>query len=362
MLLRTILPWLAGFLIGGSTFGAITLAQSPTLLTQHSSREQLGELLRLGREYVDAGDYPNAIAIYERAASLDNQNPKIFSGIGYLHARQGRFREAVRAYQQALSLDPDNPRFYYALAFSLANTGDYANAATAYYYAIQLEPRDVKNYLGLGVVLLRQGDYEKATEAYQRVIALDPNNQQAFTIMGSALIQQGRIDEAIAYLQNATQRFPRSSELNLQLATAVLQKGEIEKGFQLLQEAERSNPNNPLIQLKIGTIFEQKGNWAGALAAYRRASYLDRRSIEARMGQIRVAIAQKDFLGAVVTATEAIELDPQNPDSYYYLGVALFERGRNSEAKDALKQARQLYQSAENNLGVERVDKLLKPI
>ncbi|MGH8002143.1 MAG: tetratricopeptide repeat protein, partial [Brasilonema sp.] len=96
---------------------AIAQIRQPVPSTQSRNDEQLSELLRRGREYVDAGDYANAIAIYRQAASLDEQNPKIFSGIGYLYARQGNFLEAVRAYQQALSLDPNNADFYYALGY-----------------------------------------------------------------------------------------------------------------------------------------------------------------------------------------------------------------------------------------------------
>jgi tetratricopeptide (TPR) repeat protein len=53
---------------------------------------------------VKAGNYAQAIATYQQAANLDRQNPKIFSGIGYLEARQGHFQEAAKAYQQAIAV------------------------------------------------------------------------------------------------------------------------------------------------------------------------------------------------------------------------------------------------------------------
>ena len=79
-------------------------ASQPLVLSQQQPNQQLNELLRQGRELVKAGNYAQAIATYQQAANLDRQNPKIFSGIGYLEARQGHFQEAAKAYQQAIAV------------------------------------------------------------------------------------------------------------------------------------------------------------------------------------------------------------------------------------------------------------------
>jgi len=81
-----------------------------------SSGQQLAELLHKGSELVEAGDYSRALRIYQQALSLVRDNPRIYSGIGYLQALQGNFQDAVRAYQQAVTLDPNNADFHYALA------------------------------------------------------------------------------------------------------------------------------------------------------------------------------------------------------------------------------------------------------
>ena len=114
--------------------------QTPLILAQQTGNRKLNQLLYQGRKYADAGDYARAIASYQQAASLDRQNAKIYSGIGYLEAKQGNFTAAAQAYQQAVALDPDNAEFYYALGYSLANTGNNIGAASAYYRAAQLDP------------------------------------------------------------------------------------------------------------------------------------------------------------------------------------------------------------------------------
>ena len=100
--------------------------------------EKVTELLKEGRKLVDAGNLPDAIVLYRQAAALDNKNPLIFSGIGFLQANQGKFREAIDAYQQAIALDPKNADFYYALGFSEANLGNNDAAVSAYRQATPL--------------------------------------------------------------------------------------------------------------------------------------------------------------------------------------------------------------------------------
>ncbi len=362
MVSKFTLSLITTFILGSSINPVFASPDFPILVSQNSNKEQLDELLRQGRDYVDKGNYQQAIAAYKQAASLDNDNAKIFSGIAYLHSQQGNYQAAVKFYQKALSIDSSNPNFYYALGDSLANVGDNNNAASAYYYAIQLNPQFIKSYIGLGVVLLRQEDYEGAAEAYKRVIALDPNNPEAFSIMGSSLLQQKRLDQAVQYLGNAVQRFPRDVDLRLLFATAYLQQNQLELGKEQLEAAKRIDPTNTKIQLKIARIYEVQDNPDEALRIYRRISYLNRKSAEAYAGVGRIQLAQKDYLGAIITYKDLIEIIPQNPEPYYYLGVAFKERNRDKEAQKALQYAKKLYQEYDNKEGIKKVDELLKEL
>lgn len=91
-----------------------------TPLAQANNKDRLRELLKQGRELVDAKKYQEATQVYKQAAQLDSDNPKIFSGIAYLEASQGNYQQAAAAYQRAIDLAPNNAEFYYALGHSLA--------------------------------------------------------------------------------------------------------------------------------------------------------------------------------------------------------------------------------------------------
>jgi tetratricopeptide (TPR) repeat protein len=342
-----------------------TVAQSledfpsePSLSPPQSFRQQIDDLLTLGLNYLQAGDYKSAIAVYEQAASLDGENPRIFSGIGYLHTLEGNFPAAAKAYQKALYLDPNNPDFYFALGYSLANDGRYGDAATAYYQAIQLDPNNVNYYVALGVVFLRQQEYERATQMYHAIVAIDPTHQEAYEIMGKILVEQQQFEQAIVFLETAIDTFPESTELRLQLASVKFNRGEIEPARDLLRQVDRMALNNYKVFVKIGIILEKQNLFDEALSEYRRAIYFNRKSIEAKAGMGRILIAKQDYLGATVVYKELIEIVPNHPDAYYGLALSYQGRGLKNEARKALEMARQLYDSKQNREGIQQVDRL----
>lgn len=99
------------------------------------------DLLNQGEKLAKAGDWARALSAYEQASDLDQQNPRIFSAIGYVQARLDNFAEAARAYQKAIALEPKNADFHYALGYSLGHLGDNAGSAAAYDQATRLDPR-----------------------------------------------------------------------------------------------------------------------------------------------------------------------------------------------------------------------------
>ena len=128
------------------------------------------------------------------------------------------------------------------------------------------------------------------------------------------------------------------------------------------KRAERVDPRNIKVQIKIARIYEVQDNLDEALNIYRSVSFFNRKNPEAFAGVGRIQLAQKDYLGATITYQDLIEIIPQNPEPYYYLGMAFKERNRNGEAKKALDYAKKLYQEYDNTEGIKKVDDLLKQL
>ncbi|MDB9311746.1 tetratricopeptide repeat protein [Spirulina sp. CS-785/01] len=348
------------FLLGMGTTSLTGIVPSP-VVAQNASRnnEQLNDLLRRGRDLADTGNYQQAIATYQQAATLDRRNPKIYSGIGYLYAVQGRFQEAAQAYRNALFLDRNNSSFYYAYAHCLAQIGDNRNATNAYRHAIQLQPNHIDSYLGLGVVLMRQGYHDRALQVYQRVVNLNPPNGEVYGLMATALLEQNQTQSALDLLRQATQRYPNNSKLWMQLGIFLLGlEDNDQEALNALQRSANLDPRNPYAQLQIGRILRDRGQNQAADRMFYRVIALDN-SVEVQLDIGDELMALEAYLPAIVAYRRATQLAPDNPDSYYKLGFALSARQRKREATQMWEKALRLYRQQGDTNRIQELQDLL---
>ncbi|HGY92661.1 MAG TPA: tetratricopeptide repeat protein [Planctomycetes bacterium] len=72
-------------------------------------------------------DYEQAILSYRRCTELEPKNAEHWANLGWLHQQLGQYDEAVAAYEKAASLDAGNLNYTYSVALNALNA---SNAAT----------------------------------------------------------------------------------------------------------------------------------------------------------------------------------------------------------------------------------------
>jgi len=178
-----------------------------------TSQDCMNQILSQGRTLVSHGDFSGALALYQQAAELNQNNAMIYSAIGFLQIQQNNFSAAAIAYQRATTLAPDNHRFHYALGFSLAHLGDNDGAEQAYRQAIELRPNHADAHLSLGIVLTRKGEYRRALLAHLTALVLRPDNPQIYQAIGAVYMEMGKYQEANAFFERAGQLSYRPTSL-----------------------------------------------------------------------------------------------------------------------------------------------------
>jgi tetratricopeptide (TPR) repeat protein len=185
------------------------LAQSSSNLTD-AQQNQVDELLQQGQDRVEANDYAGAISAYEQAARIDRQNPKLFSGIGYLNIQSGNYSDAIEAYERAIELDPDNIPFHFGLAHSQFNNGQLDAAEQTYRDILDLNRRETDAYLGIGGIQMQRQDYGAALETYQNLVRIAPGYVQVYLALGTLYLQQEDYDQALSYLERGKAADPNN--------------------------------------------------------------------------------------------------------------------------------------------------------
>jgi tetratricopeptide (TPR) repeat protein len=132
-----------------------------------------------GRNLTVSGNYTGAVAMYNKAITLEPTYFEAWNGIADALNRNGQFNEALSASNRSLELNPDYVNGWINRGQILYNIG----------YRFE----DVAHDLGKADAL-----YAEQVGAFEKAISLDPNNAEAWFNKAYALAGMKRYNEAIA--------------------------------------------------------------------------------------------------------------------------------------------------------------------
>ncbi len=115
------------------------------------------------------GDYKK-----DPAASL-----RAFSGLGEIYLKCNDLDTARKYFTQALDISPEDEVAAYNVAEILFSNQSIDEAIRFYELAIKIKKDWSKPYHKLGLAYLNKGDYEKALENLRKFLEMDPNNPEA---------------------------------------------------------------------------------------------------------------------------------------------------------------------------------------
>jgi len=159
------------------------------------------ELLAEARDFLEAGNYDDALALIDEAMTLDPEDPTaiafLYSEVYLERGRQqfeaNRYQRALRDCERAVEHNPDNAGAHYSLgwchyyiAMDHRNAGDTAASRTlmeaardAFEQSVAIDDSDAKAHRSLGQALIQLGDRGRAFEAWRRAIEVDPDSDAA---------------------------------------------------------------------------------------------------------------------------------------------------------------------------------------
>ncbi len=148
------------------------LRLSPTLGEAHMA---LGLCLYWGEKKYEA-----ALKEFEVAAATSPNNAEIYTYVGGIYRRQGRWREAVASFERALSLDPRNARIAWQSAITHLFMRDWPAAAAGYKRALEIAPDELDLKIGLAYLEVVQNNNPAAGRNILQSIprrTIDPDDE-----------------------------------------------------------------------------------------------------------------------------------------------------------------------------------------
>lgn len=157
-------------------------------------------LSKLGRHFLEHGDYQKALEVCSRLEEADPSYPELDPLRAEIQRRQGDLLEAISSYRSAIEKHPGEANHYFQLAKLYLDHGKPFDAAKLLLKAASLDPGNFTYQEALGDAYLRIGMKEQAEEAFAKCTELDPGSVKAWLKLGTlSLGQQKWVDAAQAF-------------------------------------------------------------------------------------------------------------------------------------------------------------------
>jgi Flp pilus assembly protein TadD len=269
---------------------------------------QAKTLLQRGLLALQHGQLTEARSDLEDASRLDDQNAFVWASLADTYLRLGNEDKAEAAASKAAETGQNNPVVVHALSLFYFK---YADA------------------------LLHRQDFTHAADVLTAALKQNPSDAQLVLALGVARYGQRRFDEAIVQFLKVIQIDPSIEQPYIFIAKMLDQAGphleEITKDYEAWNARDPKNAQAPLVLAKALLIGGSQGDRAAELL--RKSIELDPNNWEAHY-ELGVLLAnRRDYQGAATELVRSIELNGKEAMPHYHLARVYDRLGEPEKAK-----------------------------
>jgi tetratricopeptide (TPR) repeat protein len=264
--------------------------------------------------YAGIGRFEEAVTDYTDVIAEDPNYSEYHFDLGNLLRKLGRDDEALAEYETAMRLSPPFPELYYNRADVRAAYGDWDGAIADFRYVLEIDPEYADAHVNLAGLLADLGAAEEAGRVADEGLAVAPDNPHLHCLRARLDLEAGNTKEAAAALEHALTADPGLAEAWALRGMLSYQEGDPAKALEALSHALELKPD-PAVHFNRGSIHAEAGHWE---------------------------LAATDF-------TAAIELDPDDPDTWRHRATCRTRLGQTETAAEDLCHAEELERDQESH-------------
>jgi tetratricopeptide (TPR) repeat protein len=311
--------------------------------------------------YYNQNDLEKSIAHALKAWELDPDNTWYSLTLAGLYNNNSQPAEARMIYELLYTSDPDNPEY----ALELANTWLQLEKPLE---AIEIYDK-LESQAGINEefsmqkhrIYLAMGKEKKALEELEKLAEAKQGDSRILSLLAEFYNLQGNDDKALKTYQKILEVDPENPYINISLADYYRKKGELRKATESLKTGFSNpyldantkvqimmtyysqtgtyegmeqdilelskilsdiHPNEPRALMLRGEMLMMSEKWAEALEVFRKVNTLDPGKYQVWENIMRINAIMNDFEMLASESSQAIELFPVQPLTYYFNGYA----------------------------------------
>jgi tetratricopeptide (TPR) repeat protein len=258
------------------------------------------------------------------------------------------YDKAISDFNKALELNEENGEAHYYLAVCYKEKEDYEKMLTHLEKAEELYPKKEKEYEDLRqeawTTLFESGrkkadekEWEESRRDFLLASKLLPERHEAFSNLGYVWQHIGDNDSSYFYYNRAYEISPDVMSVLENLAGVCFNTGRLDRAEELYKEILVKDPNHANAMARLGDIYAERKEYQTAVDHYRRALDIEQDNCDLwfRLGVLYFQEMQQSD-SAITAFTRAVDLCPDDVNAFINLSIALIMAGRYNEAADKL--------------------------
>ena len=161
---------------------------------------------------------------------------------------------------------------------------------------------------------------------------------------GIRLMKERRWEEAVRLFESLAKQTPDQEEIYFQLGVSYLELGQFDKAEETLKRALRLKPQHVAALLQLARLYEATQRLQEALDVYAKVIQVDPLGEAVQFSLLKknliegILLARSgDFDSALRLFQAASEIDPNNPDAHYNMGLIYLKRKEEAKAEEVFR-------------------------
>ena len=298
--------------------------------------------LDLARIEIAKGDYEGAMKTAGEALKYDpsNLSAKIIESAALLG--QKKTAEARQLLESVRIQIPNSPDVVYQLGGVSLLEKKYKEADEEFRRAYELNPSNIRGMTGLVETDLEQNKSDAAIQTLKDEISKNPERSEMRLLLADVEVRIGKFDEAVADYQAVVDKMGKNSKARarifVRLGEAYRRKGDLANAIQAFQKARELTPDDVLVLAELALVLDAAQHWSEAMKVYEAAIKLaPNDAVSLNNDAFLIAEHGGDLDLALTRAQRATQLLPKYPEVADTLGWIYLKKNLSDQAIDLFK-------------------------